>query len=175
MPDYSKGKIYRMDCNITGLTYIGSTCYTLVQRKAKHVYDDKHTNKNISSKKILENNNYTMTLIEDYPCLTIRELKTRERYHVELHGNCVNKLLPICYDQKESGKRSRAKPEVKKMKHEYYEKNKDKFYQQQKANGTERVTCECGTEINKWHLQKHMKRKIHSNRMLECQGVTPSE
>lgn len=165
MPDYSKGKIYRMDCNKTGLTYIGSTCYTLPQRKAKHVYEYKHDVQHTSSRKILENNDYTMTLIEDYPCLTANELKTRERYYMELHGNCVNILLPIC-DLKESQKRSREKPEAKKKKKEYYDTHKNELYQQKRKIGTQRVTCECGIEINRWHLQKHMKRKIHFSRLL---------
>ena len=38
MIDYSKGKIYKIVCNNTGLIYIGSTCEpTLARRLAKHV------------------------------------------------------------------------------------------------------------------------------------------
>ncbi len=37
MPDYSKGKIYKIVCNTTGLVYIGSTCEpTLARRLAGH-------------------------------------------------------------------------------------------------------------------------------------------
>ena len=36
MPDYSKGKIYKIVCNVTGLVYVGSTCEpTLARRLAK--------------------------------------------------------------------------------------------------------------------------------------------
>jgi predicted GIY-YIG superfamily endonuclease len=52
--DYSKGKIYKIVCNKTGLVYIGSTCRSLEQRLKEHVYDskrylDKKCNKFISS------------------------------------------------------------------------------------------------------------------------------
>jgi hypothetical protein len=34
--DYSKGKIYKIVCNITGLIYIGSTSQSLIQRLQDH-------------------------------------------------------------------------------------------------------------------------------------------
>jgi len=56
-------KIYKIICNTTGLCYIGSTNEKyLSSRLSKHKYDSK--NKNISSKKVLENNNYHIELIE---------------------------------------------------------------------------------------------------------------
>ena len=40
--DYSKGKIYKIVCNTTGLVYIGSTCKSrLCQRLSGHVGDYK--------------------------------------------------------------------------------------------------------------------------------------
>ena len=44
MPDYSKGKIYRIVCNTTGKVYIGSTSQDyLSQRLRKHVEEYKKT------------------------------------------------------------------------------------------------------------------------------------
>ena len=40
MVNYKLGKIYRLECNITGLVYVGSTCEpTLAKRLTKHVAD----------------------------------------------------------------------------------------------------------------------------------------
>ena len=36
MPDYSKGLVYRIDCNETGECYIGSTIQGLANRIADH-------------------------------------------------------------------------------------------------------------------------------------------
>ena len=38
MPDYKLGKIYKIECQITGEVYVGSTCEpTLARRLANHV------------------------------------------------------------------------------------------------------------------------------------------
>ena len=62
MPDYSKSKIYKIICNITGLVYIGSTCQTLTQRLQDHLRCYRRVlNKKchyVSSFKIIENGNY---------------------------------------------------------------------------------------------------------------------
>jgi hypothetical protein len=98
MVKYENGKIYRLVCNITGQQYIGSTCSTLPHRKGQHkseykcFLDDKR--KNIcSSLKILENGNYDIILIENYPCNDKNELLSRERYFIETM-ECVNKIIP---------------------------------------------------------------------------------
>ena len=68
MVNYKLGKIYRLECNITGLVYVGSTCEpTLAKRLTKHVaaysYYLKGNRNYVSSFKILENKDY-----EKYPC-----------------------------------------------------------------------------------------------------------
>ena len=37
MPDYKKGQIYRIVCNITGKIYVGSTTQSLSCRLAAHI------------------------------------------------------------------------------------------------------------------------------------------
>ena len=66
MPDYQQGKIYKIECNVTRKVYIGSTCEpTLARRLTKHVTDYKRylkgTSRYISSFKILENDDVSMT------------------------------------------------------------------------------------------------------------------
>jgi predicted GIY-YIG superfamily endonuclease len=100
---FRKGKIYKIECNVSGLIYIGSTIKTLEQRLRKHEsrYKSylKQEAKYITSIKILENDDYNITLIRDYPCKSKKELTNMEggyiRYrHVYEEGICVNKVIP---------------------------------------------------------------------------------
>jgi hypothetical protein len=98
MPDYTKGKIYKLICNETNKIYIGSTCQELSKRKADHKNDYNRwqinkTTKNISSYDIIKNNNYDIILIEEYLCNNKNELHARERYWIEQY-DCVNKIIP---------------------------------------------------------------------------------
>ena len=89
MVNYQLSKIYRIVCNETGEQYIGATCQKkLCTRLAQHV-----SKKNCSSKGILERGNYSMLLIESYPCSSKDELHQRERYYIE-SLECVNKNIP---------------------------------------------------------------------------------
>jgi predicted GIY-YIG superfamily endonuclease len=112
MPNYQNGKIYRIVCNQTGLQYIGSTTIPLASRLSQHkkLFKD---GKSGTSKLVLENNDYNIVLIEDYPCDRKEELLKRERYFIET-VHCVNIKVPL-QSQKE-----------------WYEKNKDRLIEQQK-------------------------------------------
>jgi predicted GIY-YIG superfamily endonuclease len=99
MTDYQLGKIYRIVCNTTGLTYYGSTCEpTLARRLAKHVGNYKHFKKGkkgnyMTSFEVFEGGNYTIVLVELFPCNSKMELHQKERFFID--GNdCVNKVIP---------------------------------------------------------------------------------
>ena len=73
MVNYKQGKIYKIECNVTGLIYIGSTCKKkLSGRMTNHRYDYKKylkgKKKYLSSFKVMENKDYVIILIEDFPC-----------------------------------------------------------------------------------------------------------
>ena len=103
---YQNGKIYQIVCNVTGEIYIGSTCQpTIEKRLAKHITSFKSYKKGVggytTSFRILENNNYNIYLIENFPCETkyflnkregevIREMKINEL----VSRDVVNKLIP---------------------------------------------------------------------------------
>lgn len=114
MPDFSKSKIYKLVCNITGKVYIGSTTRTLNYRLNQHLYDFKKRRSKITSSQIFEKANYDMVVIENYPCKNKKELHLREKYHID-NNECINKKNPI-------GRK--LSPE------EYYEQNKEKIKQQ---------------------------------------------
>jgi hypothetical protein len=99
MTNYQLGKIYKIVCNTTGLTYYGSTCEpTLARRLTGHVGQKKQWFKGTIKKKctsiyVLESDDYVIVLVETFPCNNKMELKRRERYYIE-SNECVNKNIP---------------------------------------------------------------------------------
>jgi hypothetical protein len=93
MVNYGNGKVYRIVCNQTGLQYIGSTTIKLSARLSQHKKLLKN-NTSGASKVVLENDDYNIILIEDYPCERKEQLLARERYHIE-NSLCVNKNMPL--------------------------------------------------------------------------------
>jgi hypothetical protein len=98
MPDYSKGKIYKIVSNQTKKIYIGSTVqHYLCDRLTSHKYGYKKwkkTNKNnfsCSSYLIIKYNDAKIILIEEYPCETKDQLKAREQFFIDTTKNCCNK------------------------------------------------------------------------------------
>ena len=116
MRNYNQGKIYKIVCNITGLTYYGSTCEPILSRRlAKHRSNYKDYLNGAShshyttSYKVLENGNCDIILMENYPCNSNDELTSRERYYIE-NNECVNKVIP-----------SRSHKEYKELNREWYQ------------------------------------------------------
>ena len=96
MIDYQQGKIYKIECNVTGKVYIGSTCEPILARRlAGHIKNYKRylngKSNYVSSFDVLQNGNYDIVLIESYPCNSKDELHARERYHTN-NIDCVNKI-----------------------------------------------------------------------------------
>jgi hypothetical protein len=146
--DYSKGKIYRLTCNITGKDYYGSTIQNLSNRRAKHTCQYKRWMEGKSnyttSFEIIRNGNYNIIWVEDYPCQNKEQLEARERYYIE-NNECVNKVIPnrsrkeyreINKDkinEKKKVFREKNKDKILSKNKEYYEKNKDDILHKQKA------------------------------------------
>ena len=156
MTDYQKGKIYRIVCNITGLTYYGSTCEpTLARRLAGHVRKYKNWKSsqkggNVSSYQVLENENYSIVLVELAPSTDKMELLKKERFHIE-NNECVNKNIPsrsvlewrlLHLDEKKTyndNYRLENIEQITEQQSEYYHKNqslilkkKSEYYQKNK-------------------------------------------
>jgi hypothetical protein len=145
MPDYSKGKIYKLVSNYTDDIYIGSTCNTLSRRKSGHLKDYKRYLSGkynyISSFKLFEKGNVDVVLIEECSVHNKDELHRRERYFIENY-NCVNKCIPgrtkkeYYDDNKDKFKEYYEvnKDNVKQQKKQYYEVNKDNVKQQSRQH-----------------------------------------
>lgn len=96
MPDYSKGKIYKIYSG--DLCYYGSTTMRLSARIYKHrerkiKYENGTRAGNLSVFQVLNRPDYKIELVEEYPCSNKRELLLRERFYIE-NNNCVNINIP---------------------------------------------------------------------------------
>lgn len=164
MPDYQKGKIYKL--HILGnseLVYYGSTIQTISRRIAEHRRAFKSwkngKSRYTTSYKLLEKENVVITLVENYPCNSKFELEARERYYIE-NNKCVNKVLPTRtskeYEEKRRNTQKRKQymqkysktyrerngEKLKKKQKEYYEANKEEIKQRVKEytnNNSEKI------------------------------------
>ena len=101
MPDYSKGKIYKILNNIDDEIYVGSTTETLGQRMAKHrhsikakpqynLYNHMHE---------LGVENFYIELIENYPCNDVYELRAREGHVIRQIGTLNKRIAGRTYKE----------------------------------------------------------------------------
>ena len=134
MPDFSKSKIYKL-VSPKGLVYIGSTTKSTVARLSTHQSHYKAVKagkrKYATTANLLFDEDFDGVqchLLEEYPCETLQDLKTRERYYIE-SMECVNEHLPT-RTRKEYRDQHRD-TRIEKMK-EYYQKNKDYLKQKVK-------------------------------------------
>jgi hypothetical protein len=130
MPDYQKGKIYRIISPSKNLVYYGSTIETLSSRLSKHIYDYKRNNGQKSAFVVLKCEDYKIELVEEYPCNNRQQLEKKEGEYIKAN-ECVN----ICIagrTKKEWGQdnRERLNEKGRKYKEEHKEelKQKDKIY-----------------------------------------------
>ena len=97
--NYQDTKIYKLVCNTTGLMYIGATTNKyLSQRLAAHVslfkrYKSGQDINYTTAYKVLENDNYSICLLELACCSSIEEQAVIERHHIDV-SVCVNKVIP---------------------------------------------------------------------------------
>ncbi|NDG13840.1 MAG: hypothetical protein EB124_11920 [Betaproteobacteria bacterium] len=96
MTNYKNGKIYKITSG--DKLYIGSTTQSLSQRLGGHRAANKFTNSNYN---FVYNPDCQITLIELYPCNSREELLMRERYHIELNPNCINKCKKCILSEEE--------------------------------------------------------------------------
>ena len=159
MVNYQDGKIYKIVCNVTGKLYIGSTTQLLAERLRGHSKDYKSfqngKGRYVSSSVVLENNDYDIHLIENYPCKLKNELLMRERHFAETL-DCVNIISPI-----------RSNGEAQKLwKLKNAEKNKEdgrKYREKTKDIRNQKFECSCGGHFIQNHIHRHEASKKHQD------------
>jgi hypothetical protein len=169
MPDYKKGKIYKLVSDQTNDVYIGSTCQTLCQRLTDHKSRMKRheagKERFTTSQNIVKFDDVKIILIEDFPCERKEQLEAREYYHMKNEPNCCNKVMPTrTKKQYQEDKKDIIKqytsnlPENKKVYNQsYYEKHKEQMI----AKYKEPYVCECGRTIRHAGKAEHERTKFH--------------
>ena len=158
MPDYQKGKIYKLVSDHTDEIYIGSTCQQyLCNRLGTHVRDFKKGINRCTCKKLFELGDVKIILIENVPCNSKDELHKRERYYIE-SMKCINKYIP---GRTVAENYQDKKEHYKKKSNDYYYANKEEII----AKQAKQVVCECGSTSTISHLKRHKKTKKHINIM----------
>lgn len=140
---------------------------------------------------ILDNDHYDIEIIELFPCENKKQLIDREGYYIRLYSDiCVNKVIPnrnkkqyhLDNKDKISAKNYEWYMNNKDKKKQYNEKylienkdkisqrtkeyriiNKDKIKEYKTEYYKNKLNCECGSNIRKDSLNKHLKTKIHIN------------
>tara|TARA_R110000796_G_scaffold130448_1_gene246064 strand:+ start:68 stop:658 length:591 start_codon:yes stop_codon:yes gene_type:complete len=190
MVNYNNGKVYKIVCDTTALVYVGSTTKNyLSQRLDQHRRNFKYwkngTCRYVTAFKVLENENYTIVLLEAVNCETKDQLTARERFYIESNV-CVNKHIPLrtqkeyreankeqTKEYRETNKeyfkeyhkeyRKTNKESIAEKKKDYYEANKEANKDTIAEKIKVKIACECGgthTVGNKSHhckTLKHMK------------------
>ena len=140
MVNYANSKIYKITCNVTGLTYYGSTVNPLSKWMGQHRSDSKTNKASCKSKLVLAGGNYDYCLVEKWPCADKNELHQRERFYIE-SNECVNLFIPGRtkkeYNADNREKTSRQRKEYRSVHKEeaakYRADNKEKLQEQKKV------------------------------------------
>jgi hypothetical protein len=159
--DYSNTVIYKIVCNDENIkdVYVGTTT-NFKNRKSCHksnCNNEKRAEYNYNIYKFIRNNNgwdnFSMTLIENFPCNNSLEAHERERYHYDILNCTLNMQIPnrtlkeYYKENKEKINETHKlynqnnKDKIKERKRLYRLKNKEKirdynkeYYEQQKLN-----------------------------------------
>jgi len=172
MSDYQNSKIYKIIDLETEKCYIGSTYKTLDERLKKHLsnYREYLNGKArfVSSFDIIENDDYDILLIENYPCTNKKELLIRERYWAN-KIDCINKVKNQGLYLELGGKKEymnkyynqkyqlEHKEEIQKYKKEYREKNQEKI----KKQNSKTFECSCGSICRYNDKARHERSQKH--------------
>jgi hypothetical protein len=179
MPEYIYYKIVSKDENIKDC-YVGKT--TNFKRRVRNhrnlCYNENSKCYNLKVYEFIRENggwnNFNMIEIEKGQ-YDNEESAIKERYWIEELNATLNIKTPS-KTQKECRKeyRENNKEYFKEYQIEYYKNNKEYFkeyyennkeYQKQREKQKEKIICECGCEIIKRNLLRHLKSKKHINLM----------
>ena len=145
------GEVYKITDGV--LNYYGSTEGNLNQRLINH-----RTPSNNCSTNKLNRDNLTIESVEF--CEDTRDLKKREAWWIG-NNECVNINKPFrTKEEKNALHRARCK--------KYYEAHKDRALVSNvksriKTGQYDKITCGCGSIINKCEMYRHKKSKKHIN------------
>ena len=172
--DYSKGMIYKLVCNDTGVKelYIGSTtCWKARKNQHKSICSNSNASRHhLKVYKTIRDNggwdNWTMVLIEEYPCDSKLKLHARERYWIEELKAQLNRYIPAQTSQ-ESSKRyyENNRELVSHRRKQHYEANKENMKQYREDNKERRKQQNKSyREANKDKIKEYKKEYQQKNK-----------
>ena len=159
--DYSNALIYKIICNDVNIKdcYVGSTI-DFTKRKYNHKSNCNNENSKLYHYKsyncIRENggwDNWTMVLVEKYPCENFQELLKREKHWIETLNANLNTLTNYGRGQED------IKLYNKQRLREYYLAN----IEQLKTKLCAKCICECGSKYIHCHKARHERTLKHQN------------
>ncbi len=174
--DYSKTVFYKIACKDVSVKdeYVGSTT-DAVKRRANHKYNcnDKNCVKvNFALYVFIREHggwdNWELVVIEEFPCKTSEQQRTRERYWLETLGATLNMVNPIRthVDVVLEKKRNYvAHREHILEKATQYRATHTEAIREHQKEARERVQCECGSEVRRDVLCRHKKTAKHADAM----------
>jgi len=169
--NYSRTQMYKIVCKDLTITYtyVGHTT-NWTKRKSKHkcnCHNENSREYHFQVYRIIRENggwdNWTMILIEDYPCENRLQAEQRERYWIETLNANLNKVIP-----------SRTIQEWKEEHKEYIKIYNTNYYQEHKEDikiyntnyyqkNREKIICECGAKVIRRNMSNHKKSKKHQD------------
>lgn len=178
MPDYNKGKIYKIvniasndehDC------YVGSTCNNITDRFSGHKSQWKR--KDYDGMRIYEEfdkhgvDNFRIVLVEEYPCENKNQLIAREEHHRLIIKPNYNVRKVIYEGDKEYYQKHKER--IKARVREYAANNRDKVLANKreyrvknlekiKERNSKPYECECGGNYTYNDRQRHFKTIKHT-------------
>jgi len=180
MPDYAKTIIYRLVCKDTNIKecYIGSTTNMTKRKQAHKSSCNNETSKNYNDKKyiFIRNNggfdNWSLIMIEEYPCENNLQAHQRERHWTEFYSAKLNMIRSFVDAEEKKLKqkeyRQQHADKIKLQKKEYYQtktdeiKLKQKEYRQQHAEYQKDYRQQHADELR---LKKKEYRQQHSDEL----------
>lgn len=176
MPDYSKSKIYKLQCD-DGYFYIGSTRNELRIRLRDHKNDcmkNRHQSNVYQHIKEIGWNRVRIVLVEDYSCENKDQLRQREDYHIQQVRNdpfClnINRAFSTEQDKRDYYKRGDntiARRDFDKKK----QKDKER-YNQKRIQLLTPYTCVCGSVVVETGRRRHEKTQRHQHYLASSQEI----
>ena len=151
MPDYSKGKIYKIVNIVDNEIYVGSTVEKLCKRMTNHRCSARNTPK-CKIHKHMANigvENFIIVLIESHPCKTKEELIKKEREYTLQLGTLNSKI------------EGRTNEDYRRDNKDYHTKICKEYREKHREQINECVVCQfCGNSISKSNLKRHYKSKL---------------
>jgi adenylate kinase family enzyme len=158
MPNYRMSKIYKIESDIGGVTYYGSTTKPkLSGRLAEHKASYKRylagKSTYVTSFEVLQHGDARIVLVQNCPCDNKDELSAFESYYIR-NRDCVNKYIPD-RDQREYYQDNKER--LLEYQTEYHEQNRERILEYKNT----KITCGCGGHTTRSSVTHHRRTARH--------------